>query len=84
MQYQKALALVMSESELEQRQQEELDSKTRKMKFDLLMGLAAKVDNFMNKDGVQYDEYGNVIGKNSCGNPNCMGNCGFRHCLYAS
>lgn len=73
MQHQNQLALVMSDSEVEQRQQEELESKTRKMKFDLLMGLSSKVNNFMGPDGVQYDQYGNIIGKNSCGNSNCIG-----------
>ena len=51
----------MSDSEVEQRQQEELENKVRKMKFDLLMGLTSKVNNFMNKDGNQYDQFGRLV-----------------------
>lgn len=65
------LALVLSDSEVEQRQQEELENKVRKMKFDLLMGLTSKVNNFMNKDGHQYDQFGRLI----CSKGNCDGKC---------
>lgn len=61
----------MSDSEVEQRQQEELDNKVRKMKFDLLMGLTSKVNNFMNKEGNQYDQFGRLI----CSKENCDGKC---------
>lgn len=66
--------MVFSDSEIELRQQEEIESKTRKMKFDLLMGLTSRINNFMTKDGVQYDQYGNIIRK-QCSNASCVGQC---------